>query len=283
MKLLLFESISSLVYFALCFILFFIGRLVYKVINRKIDISTELVVKDNLAFALSQIGYFAGLVAALGGILLGPSSDLLSDVISVCLYGGLAIVLLNVSLWINDKFILRKFSVYKEIITDMNAGAGIVHGASAFAAGLVIMGAIYGEGGNALTVVIYWLIAQLLLILTTFVYNKVLSYNIHEQIEKDNVAVGIGFAGALIAIANLIRNATMHDFISWYDSCLEIGITVGLGLALLPVVRFLTNKILLPGRKLTDEIVNQDKPNIGAAFFEAFGYIVSSILISWCF
>lgn len=283
MNTLLLESLESLIFFALCFVLFFLARLFYKVLNRKINISHELVVKDNVAFAISQIGYFAGLTVAIGGVLLGPSTSLIADIINFLIYSVLAIVLLNASLFVNEKFILHRFSVVKEIITDMNAGAGIIHGAAAFSAGLVIMGSIYGEGGGVSTVLIYWIIAQLLLILTAWVYSRILPYNVHALIEKDNVAAGVGFAGALIAIANLIRNATMHDFVSWQDSFVEIGFTVGLGLIMLPIVRFLTNKILLPGRNLTDEIANQEKPNLGAGFFEAFGYIMSSVLISWCF
>ena len=35
------------------------------------------------------------------------------------------------------------------------------------------------------------------------------------------------------------------------------------------------------GRSLTDEIVNQEHPNVGAAFIEAFSYIGASFLIVW--
>ena len=120
------------------------------------------------------------------------------------------------------------------------------------------------------------------MVLTSFVYNLILPYDIHEHIEKDNVAVGVGFAGAMIAIANLIRFGLMGDFYDWGETLGEVGIEVGIGLILLPVVRFLTDKILLPGQKLTDEIVNQEKPNVGAAVIEAFAYIGGSILITWC-
>jgi len=51
---------------------------------------------------------------------------------------------------------------------------------------------------------------------------------------------------------------------------------------MLPVARVLTDKILLPGQKLTDELVNQEKPNIGAGIIEAFAYIGGSVLITWC-
>ena len=54
-----------------------------------------------------------------------------------------------------------------------------------------------------------------------------------------------------------------------------------MGLILLPIIRFLSDKILIPGRSLTDEIVNQENPNVGAAFIEAFSYIGASFLIVW--
>ena len=54
------------------------------------------------------------------------------------------------------------------------------------------------------------------------------------------------------------------------------------GLILLPVARILTDRILLPGRSLADELVNQEKPNQGAAFLEASSYIGASFLITWC-
>ena len=128
------------------------------------------------------------------------------------IYGFLAIVLMNLSIIINDKIILRKFSVYKEILEDKNVGTGVVEGAMAVATGMVILGSLHGEGGGILTALAYWIIGQAILIITAFVYNWITPYDIHEHIEKDNVAVGVGFAGALIAVGNMVRFALMHDF-----------------------------------------------------------------------
>jgi uncharacterized membrane protein YjfL (UPF0719 family) len=150
---------------------------------------------------------------------------------------------------------------------------------------LIILGAIHGEGhgagGPIITALLYWALGQALMYVTAIVYNLITPYNIHEHIEKGNIAVGIGFAGALIAIANLIRFALMHDFEDWTTTLTDVGIDVGIGLAFLPIARFLTDKILLPGQNLTDEIVNQEHPNNGAALVEAFAYIGGSVLITW--
>jgi len=40
--------------------------------------------------------------------------------------------------------------------------------------------------------------------------------------------------------------------------------------------------VLLPTVKLSDEISAQEKPNVGAAYIEAFSYIAAAFIISWC-
>lgn len=276
------SSLKAIIYIVGCFALFMLGKLVFKLFNRKIDIKDELVFKDNFAFSVTMVGYYLGLLLAIGGAFIGPSKGLWADLVELAVYGTVAIVLLNLSGIMNQKLILYKFSIEKEIIKDQNAGTGVVMAANHVANGLILLGALSGEGGGIDTAVIFWLVGQLTLILTAKFYNFILPYDIHEHIEKDNVAVGIGFAGALVAIANLIRNAVMHDFEGWRFAGIDLAVGVAVGIVLLPLVRWLTDIILLPGRKLTDEIVNQEKPNCGAALFEAFAYIGGSVLIAWC-
>ncbi len=275
-------ALTSIVYLTACFVLFAVGKLLYGVFHRQVDVKNELVEKDNFAFAVAHVGYFIGLVLAISGALIGPSQGLANDLISIGVYGGLAIVLLNLSVVVNDKVMFRKFSVYREITEDRNVGTGALEGANAIGTGLIIMGAISGQGGSVLTAVVFWLVGQLLLVLTAFIYAALVPYDVHDQIEKDNIAVGLGFAGALISIANLIRFGLMGDFYSWTESLTEVGVDVGIGLLFLPIVRWLTDKILLPGQSLTDELVNQEKPNVGAGLIEAFAYVGGSILITLC-
>ncbi len=285
----------TLAYLLATFILFYLGKITYQWFHKRIDVKKELVIHDNLAFAIAHAGYFIGLIMAIGGAIVGPSHGLLYDLFDIGLYGILAIILLNFSTIINDKVILRKFCVHKEIIEDRNVGTGVIEAASAIASGLIIFGAVSGENHSTylyydglinpeaiITAIGFWGIGQLVMILVARVYNAITTYDIHEHIEKDNVAVGIGFAGALIALGNLVRFALVGDFVSWGESMADVGIEVAIGLVLLPFARLLTDKILLPGQKLTDEIINQEHPNVGAAIIEAFAYIGGSVLITWC-
>ncbi|WKN40487.1 DUF350 domain-containing protein [Tunicatimonas pelagia] len=274
--------LSAITYLALCFILFLLGKWIHQLFHRNIRVQAELVEKDNFAFAVSHVGYFIGLLLAIVGAVMGPSAGLFDDIINISAYGLLAILLLNLSILINDKIILRRFSVYQEIIEDRNAGTGVIEGANAIGTGLIIMGAVSGQGGGFLTAVVFWVVGQVLLIITAYLYSALIPFDVHDQIERDNVAVGLGFAGALISIANLIRYGLMTDFFSWQESLTDVGIDVLIGLAFLPIVRWLTDKILLPGRSLTDELINQEKPNVGAGLIEAFAYVGGSVLITLC-
>lgn len=273
--------LTTVVYLSSSFALFFIGKYLYQFIHRGYNVRDELVEKDNLAFALAHTGYFIGLVLAIGGVMMGETAGLMLDLLFIGIYGVLALILLNLSIIINDKIILRKFSVKKEITVDQNAGTGVLEGASAIATGLIIMGSVYGEGGGIVTTLVYWVVGQALLIATAIVYNWITPFDVHEHIEKDNVAVGIAMAGAMIAIGNLIRHGLMHDFESWYVTAEYIAIDAGIGLAFLPVARVVADKVLLPGRNLTDELINQEKPNVGAGIIEAFAYVGGSVLICW--
>lgn len=277
--------VESLAYITAAFSIMFIGKIAYSLTHRAIDVKKELVINDNLAFSVAHVGYFIGLLMAVGSAIVGPSNGLLIDLMDIAIYGVLAIVLLNLSVLLNDKLILRNFSVRKEIIEDRNVGTGVVEAASAIASGLIIFGAVVGEAQNLvhgiISAVAFWAVGQLLLIFTSYVYNLITPYDIHKHIEKDNVAVGIGFAGAMIAIANLIRFAIEGEFEGWIEILSEVGIDVFLGLLLLPLIRLITDKILLPGAKLTDEIINQEHPNIGASLVEAFAYIGGSVLLTW--
>ncbi|HSR66819.1 MAG TPA: DUF350 domain-containing protein [Acidobacteriota bacterium] len=276
------QVLSGLVYLVSVLILFLIGRFVFdKILHRSFSLRHELLEKDNVALALAVSGYYFGLVIALGGVLFGPSSGLVNDLIDIFVYGLLSIVLLNFSIWVNDRILLSSFSNEKEIIQDRNAGMGAVEAGNHVAVGLIVAGAISGQGGGIGTALAFWIIAQAVLIVGARIYDWITPYSLHDEIEKDNVAVGVAFAGVLVALGNIVGAGIYGDFYSWTENLTVLGQFVLFGFILLPVVRWVTDKVLLPGASLTDELVNQEHPNLGAGIIEAFSYIAASFLIGW--
>lgn len=274
--------ITGIIVLIAFFMIFCIGKVVNDLLHREYNLKEELVEKDNAAVALTVTGYYLGLVLAIGGSIVGPEGHIVDDLLDLCIYGCLGIVLLNISWFICDKIILRHFHVGDELIRDQNQGTAAVIAGMNIASGFIIFGALQGQGGSIWTAAVYWALGQIVLILGGLIFNWITPYNIHAEIEKDNVAVGIGFGGALTAIGATIGLSAKYDFISWDKSLTEFLIYAVLGLLLLPVVRFLTDKVLIPSVKLTDEITNQDEPNLGAAYIECFAYISAAFIIHWC-
>ena len=269
---------TGFLYLAVVLVLLVIGKWVYDVLHRRFVLRTELVEKDNLAVALAVGGYYLGVVIVLGGVVSGPASfSVLDDVISLVMFGLLGIVLLNLSAWINDKVVFSKFDNEKEIVQDRNAGMGAVEGGNYIAVGLITAGAMSGEGG-VLPGLVYWVLGLVALVVAGLLYDRMTSYDLHEQIEKDNAAVGVAFAGVLIGFGNIIRLAGEGDFVSWSESLTEFGYYTVVGLILLPLIRLFADKVLLPGASLSDELV-QDPPNLGAGVIEAISYLAASMLI----
>ncbi len=274
--------VSAAIFIIAFFIFFLIGKIINDLLHREYKLNFELVEKDNAALALAVVGYYFGLVLAIGGTIAGPSAGLVEDLYDLVIYGILSIILLNISWFLCDKLILFKFRVSEELIRDHNQGTGVVSAGISVASGFIIYGAVSGEGGSIWTVLVFWALGQVLLILAGLVYERITPYNIHEQIEKDNVAAGVSFAGALVSIGVIIGLAGEGDFTAWsVDLPVYLGFAV-LGLILLPIIRLLTDKVLLPTVKLADEIAAQEKPNVGAAYIEAFSYIAAAFIISWC-
>lgn len=274
--------ITAIILIVVVYFLFFIGKIVNDLLHREYHLTTELVDRDNPALALAIVGYYFGLVLSLGGTLVGPSGGIFEDLIDLVIYGLLSIILLNISWFLSDKIILHKFKVSDELIRDQNQGTGIVSCAVSIASGFIIYGAVSGENGNIWTAIAFWGFGQVMLFLAGWVYNLITTYDIHAEIEKDNAAAGISFAGVLIAMGIIVGHAAEGVFHSWTEDFLDFILISLIGLAILPFIRILTDKILVPTVKLSDEIAGQKKPNIGAAYIEAFSYIAASMIIYWC-
>ncbi|WP_239770943.1 DUF350 domain-containing protein [Tenacibaculum finnmarkense] len=279
------EIVHSFGYILSGFVIFILGKIAYKMLHPSINIQDELVEKDNFAFIISYVGYFTALIIVIGGAIIGETAGFITDILQIFSYGIIAILLLLLSAWISNKVILNKFDLKKEIITDQNEGAGVIEAAIYIANGLVLYGALIGESETLIagisTFIIYWILGNIVLILASKVFIAWMGYDIHNEVEKDNVAAGVSFSGAILAIGIITMNAILDPFLDWTTTLIDISLQTLLGCLLLPIMRIFADKILLTGRKLTDEIINQEKPNIGAGLMEAFAYIAAAILITW--
>lgn len=274
--------LTTLVLLCLFYLVFFLGKIANDLLHKEYKLTEEMVVKDNPALSLAVAGYYLGLVLGIGGTLTGAEQPLIEDVFDLCVYGPLCIILLNLSWFFCDRALLYKFRKNDELIRDRNQGTGAVSFGVSVASGMIIYGSMSGEGGHIWTAMAFWALGQIMLMLASLMYNFITPYDVHTEIEKDNVAAGVSFAGALIAMGIVVGISAQRNFEAWEDDLPEYLAIATVGLVLLPAIRFFTDKILLPTVKLTDEIANQEKPNVGAAYVEAVSYIGAALIICWC-
>ena len=90
------------------------------------SLKDELTHRDNLAIALSSVGYLSGIAIICLSAAAGESKNYITGVIDIAVFSLLGMILLLISKLINDKFILSKFSIRKELVNDKNAGTGAV-------------------------------------------------------------------------------------------------------------------------------------------------------------
>ena len=279
------EWILIILQIAIGFLLFWLGQLAYrKLFRRRMELNLELFVKDNPAVAIALVGYYFGMVIALGGVLDKTLSLLPEKLLNLASYGCLVILLMLAGAWVGDRLILKNFDCDREIIQERNIGAAFVEAGNHIANGLILNASLGGEGGNLLVGFACWLIGLGVLVLASAVYPRFAKYNVFREIEKrNNPAAGIACAGLLVATGNIVRIAFAPEFQDWVSSFRVYGLNLLFCLALLVAIRWLADLILVPGVKISDEIVNQEVPNLGAGLIEAFAYIAASFLIAWSF
>jgi uncharacterized membrane protein YjfL (UPF0719 family) len=262
--------------------LFWLGQFFYQKGFRRMALNEELFIRDNAAVAIALVGFYLGIVIALGGALDKSFVSWQAQLLTLILYGLMAIVLMLLGAWIGDRWILRRLDCARETLEERNFGAAVVEAANHIANGLILNTALGGDSGSWWVALVCWAIGLGVLVLASFVYPRIARYDVFGEIRKrNNPAAGVALAGFLIAIGNLIRSAFSPEFENWTTSLSQYGSMLIVGTIALIFIRWFADLILVPGVKISDEIVRQNVPNLGAGIIEAFAYIAASCLIQW--
>lgn len=275
----------GLVYVALGLVVLTLAKLARDAVTRH-RIEEEIVTKGNLAVALRLSGYLIGIILVFLGALyeplggdgyvgLGFDRAFGLEVLWVFLYSLAGIVALNLMRLVTDRLVLYRFELEREIIQDQNAGAAAAEFGVNVASGLVIAGAIAGEGGPLNALAFFGLGLGVLILFALF-YEWTTPFNIHDEIERDNPAVGIALGGNLIAIGLVTFKATFGDFVGWQAGILEFAVYSVVGFVLLYVLRLAVDLVLLPHTRVSQQVAGGR--NVGVAFVET-AVVVSSALI----
>jgi uncharacterized membrane protein YjfL (UPF0719 family) len=269
------------------FAIFWLGQFAYQKLFRQMELNRELFVRDNSAVAIALVGYYLGITIALGGVLTkstGTWQDILPILQTLASYGAMIILLMLAGAWVCDLLILKRCDCAREIREEQNVGAATLEAGCHVANGLILSTAIGGNGGTWLVGLVCWGLGLAAIVLVSTIYSRIAAYDVFAEIQKrNNPAAGVAIAGITIAVGNVVRVAYYPEFENWAVSFTLYGLAIPIGLMLLAGIRFLADIILVPGVKISNEIVHQGTPNLGAGLIEAFAYIAGSCLIALSF
>jgi uncharacterized membrane protein YjfL (UPF0719 family) len=264
------------------FAIFWIGQFTYQKLFRRLELNLELFVRDNSAVAIALVGYYLGIVTALAGVLDKTGNNWQERLLNLVSYGAGVIVLMLLGAWVGDRFILRRCDTAREIREEQNVGAASVEAGVHIANGLILSAALAGQSGGWLVGLVCWLVGMAVLVLVSSIYPRIANYRVFSEIcKRNNPAAGVALAGLLIATGNVVRVAFSPDFQNWTQSFTQYLLGLGICLLALAAIRWIADLVLVPGVKISDEIVHQSVPNLGAGLIEAFAYIAGSFLIAW--
>ena len=291
---------KGLIYVAIGLAALLVAKVVQDLVTRY-SINQQVTGENNAALGLSLAGYYLGVVFVFVGALYQPltvvrdddwaptSATYWGEVLEVAIYALIGIVVLNVARIVVDRLVLHTFQTEKEIVEDRNTGTGAVEFGVYLATGLVIAGSIAGTGAteaggtavnaldSAVRSLVFLGLGLAVLILYSLFYQLTTSYDIHDEIERDNTAVGVALAGNLIAVGVVTFKAVFGEFVGWPESLAGFLVFAVLGFVLLFVVRQIADIVLLPGAKLQQELA-ADR-NLGVAFIISAVVISSSLIL----
>ena len=292
---------KGLVFVAEGLIILALAKFARDLVTRHYRVDEEITTKANLAVALRLSGYLIAVILILAGVLYQPLSGggwasiadleaangfgfdrvLGEEVLRVFLYALGGIVALNLVRVLFDRLILYKFQLEKEVVEDRNAGAGAAEFGMYVATGLLIAGAVAGDTGSsegeaALVALAFFGMGLALLVAFALFYEFTTSFNIHDEIERDNVAVGVALGGNLVAIGLVTLKAVFGDFNGWGESIAAFLVFGVLGFVLLYVMRLLVDLVMLPTTKVSQALA--EGRNVGVALVES-AVVISSALI----
>ncbi len=280
---------SAVVFLGLSIVILWIGKLINDFCT-PYKLGHELTTKDNKAIAVSFSGYMLAICIILWGVLrqdISPESAesgkqlFLMDIGGTILWSLFGILLLQVARVINDKLLLRRFSNVKELVEDQNIGTGAVQAGAYIGSAFMIQAATYGETSGSLirdilVTLAYFAVSQVAFILFAMVYQKLSAYDLHDEIERDNAAAGLGFGITLAAVGMLLSSYIVSS-----SSILGLGLWFVICISLLAVCRFAIDRFILPGSPLDDEI-SKDR-NWGAALIEGAAAIGLALILTTLF
>lgn len=239
----------------------------------------------NAARRLLQVGQVLSVFLVAAAVVKScvEGESLARDVLWVAVFGAVALSLVMLTGQLGVRLLLR--SRLPAEIERGNVAAGLAAGAHYVATGIITSRAIAGGSLRELGLSIgFFVLAQLTLHVFISLFRALTTYDDAEQIQGENLAAALSYAGVSIAVAIIVARAVEGDFVSLRASLLGYGEVLLLILALYPVRQLLVQVVLLGapfsfrGGRLDTGVAAERNEGMGA--LEAATYLAAALAIA---
>jgi uncharacterized membrane protein YjfL (UPF0719 family) len=240
----------------------------------------------NTAYVLVQAGHVLALLLLVPGIV---KEALTHDSLAhAALWAGLfslvGVVLIELVGEVGIRLLLR--STLRQELERGNVAAGLAAGANHAAVGIIAAPSIAGSDVQGLGLAIgFFGLAVVTLALCVMLFRALTTYDDAEQIQGDNLAAAVSYAGISVATAIILARALKGgDFEGWGPALTGFGSVAASALALYPVRQVIVQGLIL-GRRPTlrggslDDAIGSER-SAGLAALEALAYVATAVAIS---
>ena len=208
------QVFSEFLLYTLIYVAFAWGlKLILGLCARRVYEADDVIASGNLAVGLRHSGAQLGLAIALMGVMSGSTAaDLIDDVMVTVAYGGLAMLFMLVSLLVCDKLILPGIR-NTEALRDRNVAVGAVEFGLLTGTGIIAYASLVGEGGGALSSLIWFAVGQILLVVLVLAYEHLAhrEFNILQAVAQGQAASGLYVGSKIIAYSLILKAAIASE------------------------------------------------------------------------
>lgn len=240
----------------LLFTVLFVGRFAFGVQARVLDhysFSDQAFGQNNPAVTLRLLGLMIALVIAwVGGY--QPEGEMWADLSSAvkAFVGGLVAVAL--SRYVNDYIILSGINNNDEVVRNRNISVAILECSTYVATACIFAGGMYDPSHGLAFNVAWFVVGQALLIGLAKLYFA-MHPQVFDSIRKGVAAGALPVSGLLISAGIVLGVILKGDFETWTVDLIRIGLSLAVWLALVILMRVVVSIVLLPPKRLVQELV----------------------------
>lgn len=232
------------------------------------DPVNELLLRDNPALGLRYALFAIAVVFSLLAIFDRDRGD--SGAADFALHAILATVLIYISRFLNDWFILYHFSNNREVVQEKNIAVALIEGATYMASAYVIGGAFHDWESSLTTAILWFFIGQLLMVLLAFLYRMV-ARGTDQALDDHNLAVGISLGAFLLACGMICGTIISGPSSGWRQDLLIVAAYLATWIIAMLAAHVVSDRLVFRSSRMRDEVTEQR--NIAAALFKAVIFI----------